>query len=290
MTMTPNKRGWALYPESTLQNKNQAFDWLQHEAAACGIDLGIYFFEELLLTADGRRMRHGQELPPPDFVLMRGYENLLSTHFELEGIPVFNTTASMIRSRDKMLTHQLLAQAGIPTPTTCYLSGGNYTYDSLCGMFGNRRFVVKNIEGSKGENVHLIGSELELHAALTCEGARCLAQEYIAASHGRDLRVWVIDNQAVASVLRYSDSDFRSNFAQGGHAAPYELSAEAASLAVRAAQTLGLDFAGVDLLFATEGYTVCEVNGNAGFRTLSLLPESPNLPALLFRHIGDRIG
>ena len=48
-------------------------------------------------------------------------------------------------------------------------------------------------------------------------------------------------------------------------------------IAIKAAKVLGLDFAGVDLLFVgkdAEGqdlFTVCEVNGNAGFRTASIV-------------------
>jgi glutathione synthase/RimK-type ligase-like ATP-grasp enzyme len=55
-----------------------------------------------------------------------------------------------------------------------------------------------------------------------------------------------------------------------------ELPAAASDLAVRAAGALGLDFAGVDILYGggrVPEFLVCEVNGNAGFRTASLLGE-----------------
>ena len=49
---------------------------------------------------------------------------------------------------------------------------------------------------------------------------------------------------------------------------PFTPDREAETLALRAAQALGCDFAGVDLLFGEEGYLVCEVNSNAHFKNL----------------------
>ena len=69
----------------------------------------------------------------------------------------------------------------------------------------------------------------------------------------------------------------------GGHACAHPLDEAAAQLAVAAAQSIGLDFAGVDLLMDGEGgYTVCEVNGNAGFRTLyAVQPDNDLLKQLM---------
>ena len=45
------KTGWALYPKSTLNNKNQAFNWLEEEARKYDIDLQVFFFEDILIPA-----------------------------------------------------------------------------------------------------------------------------------------------------------------------------------------------------------------------------------------------
>ena len=67
---------------------------------------------------------------------------------------------------------------------------------------------------------------------------------------------------------RGREGDFRAGLTSGGSMLPFTPDREAETLALRAAQALGCDFAGVDLLFGEEGYLVCEVNSNAHFKNL----------------------
>ena len=115
-----------------------------------------------------------------------------------------------------------------------------------------------------------------------------MLQQYISRSFGRDVRVWVIGNSVAGSVLRYSDTSFLSNYAQGGEDMQYEIDSEIKDLALRSTQALGLEFAGVDILFDEGGYTVCEVNGNAGFRTISSVSDK-NIPYQLFDYINRKV-
>lgn len=282
-------KGWIIYPRYVGQRPDNAFGWLTESARELGISLEIMFSEDFCPIYGGDRydlLYRGVGMGCyPDFVVMRDYQWVLSRHFELRGIPVINSTQSMMLCKNKVLTHQLLSAAGIPTPLTVFNQAGEYSYGELCAMFGSRMFVVKRTDGAKGEGVFLVESEDEFRAARSECGAEYLCQEFVEASRGRDVRVWVIGGRAVAAVLRYSESSFKSNFSQGGKAAAFELTPEAASLAERAAETLGLEFAGIDLLFTDSGaFTVCEVNGNAGFRTLSQTGPN-NIPDSLFEYV-----
>ena len=112
-------------------------------------------------------------------------------------------------------------------------------------------------------------------------GCEPVLQEFVATSSGRDIRVWVTGDEVAGHVLRYNPSSFKSNFAAGGSFRQIPLPPAAASLAVAAARACGLFFAGVDLLFdGQNGFKVCEVNGNAGFRT-----ASADIPDALFRNL-----
>jgi ribosomal protein S6--L-glutamate ligase len=60
------------------------------------------------------------------------------------------------------------------------------------------------------------------------------------------------------------EGEFRSNIHQGGTASTIRITPEERSTAVRAARTLGLNVAGVDLLRSNHGPVVMEVNSSPG--------------------------
>ena len=267
--------GLVLFPKSTLASGPTAFDWWRLEASRCGINLNVAFFEDLMLRYDAGHASayvDGMPLPGQAFAVVRGYNREISSHFENCGVPVINCWESMERSLDKILTHQALTAAGLPTPFTV-MPMAPISYEDACDAIGAHEFIVKQNDGSRGVNVFLVRSKGEYDSALGILGAKAMLQRYVSSSCGRDLRVWTVGGRAVG----------------WGSADPYALSVEAADLAVKAARSLGLEFAGIDLLFTPGGgFTVCEVNGNAGFRTLSSLDRNSSILRNLFEYITDR--
>jgi glutathione synthase/RimK-type ligase-like ATP-grasp enzyme len=59
--------------------------------------------------------------------------------------------------------------------------------------------------------------------------------------------------------------DFRANITNGGTGAPYQLTSEIEHISRETAKVMGLDIAGIDLLFDVNGYKVCECNSSFGF-------------------------
>lgn len=283
--------GLVLFPKSTLASGSTAFGWWRQDAARCGIDITVAFFEDLTLCYDSGRASvsiGGRQSMLPGFVIMRGYDRDISCHFESCGVPVINRWEAMERSHDKILTHQALTAAGLPSPFTI-MPMTPLSYEEACDAVGTSVFIVKQNDGSRGVNVFLVKNRQDYDSAIVTLGEKAILQCYIASSCGRDLRVWTVGERAVGCVLRHSATSFLSNYSQGGSARPYELPDEAARLAVKAACSVGLEFAGVDLLFDPEGgFTVCEVNGNAGFRTLSSLDRNSSILRNLFEYITDR--
>ena len=273
----PQPEIWMIYPAYTRHCSDVAHSWFTQEAMALGLSVRVLFFEDFQADLP---FGFASESRWPDGVLLRGYDRLVSEFYEEHGIFVFNRAEPMFCSRDKWQTTVCLQQAGCPLPTTCC---GPCTWEQVIAELGVP-FVLKQRTGSKGEEVFLIQNKTEFDQAAAC-CASYLCQSYVSSSSGRDLRVWVIGDQAVAAVVRANEHSFRSNFAQGGKAFAYDLTTPegrtAASLAVQATRSVGLFFAGVDLLFLPDGqWTVCEVNGNAGFWTISSVSNF-NLPRVL---------
>ena len=68
-------------------------------------------------------------------------------------------------------------------------------------------------------------------------------------------------------MLRYNNSDFRSNITNGGKMEIYFPDRSYLFAAVAAARAVGADFAGVDVLFGKEGPVICEVNASPHFKS-----------------------
>lgn len=215
----------------------------------------------------------------------------LTTVCESLKIPVYNTVEAMAVCDDKSETYRVLQMWNddpfhqeepiplLPTivaPMT-YANVGYTNLDFLEEMIRLLQFpmVLKECFGSFGQQVSLVlDREALQEQAKQLAGTPFLAQKYLRESHGHDVRLQVVGEQVVAAMHRFSVSgDFRANLTAGGEMEPYFPSENEQKLAVRTVQALGLDFAGVDLLFSqgTEGEadTVCEVNSNAHFRNIA---------------------
>ena len=75
----------------------------------------------------------------------------------------------------------------------------------------------------------------------------------------------MIGDKVVAAMKRQGkEGEFRSNLHRGGSASLIKITPEERSTAVRAARTMGLNVAGVDLLRSNHGPVVMEVNSSPG--------------------------
>lgn len=237
---------------------------------------------EVGISDAGKVCVKGEYVDQPDFVFAifvnavhgndSGRHSLrILQYLEDKGVFCFQTAASMTVSSNKLLTTELLHKAGIPVPKTIHL-----TRQTSVGWVANQLgfpMVVKPIDGSCGNGVCLIHSEKELKniVALYCQqGRELLAQEYIATSRGRDWRITLCgDNQVIVSGIRDNSEseDFRSNLHQGGHYILTKPTPEAFDIATRTFKALGMNIAGIDLLFGEDGkFLVGEVNSIPGAR------------------------
>ncbi|WP_105617643.1 ATP-grasp domain-containing protein [Vallitalea okinawensis] len=285
-----DKTGWIIYSRTTLNHKSNAFDWMVTSANKFGLKVKIIFAEDLMIQYEstGINVHHmnGENVILPDFVLLRCYALHLGKALEAMGIRVINSVQSMEVSRDKLLTHQYLSQKNIPMPKTIFSSTINY--QELSNYLQERSFVVKSAIGSKGEGVYLINYENDMDHIPWKKHEHYLVQAYIKESHGKDIRVYVVGDKVVGAVLRHSNKDFRSNYALGGSVELYPLSLEIEELSLEVVKVLGLEIAGIDLLITKDGYMVCEVNGNAGFRTISMVSEI-SMPEAIFEYVGKTL-
>jgi ribosomal protein S6--L-glutamate ligase len=190
---------------------------------------------------------------------------------EALGVPMVNGSSAISKSRDKLAALQQLAAAGVRIPRTVLARGGGDVKE-LVAQVGGLPAILKLLQGTQGVGVMIAHSEAEVTSILGTLwdlGQEILLQEFIAESKGRDLRALVVGDRVVGAMRREAKrGEFRSNLHRGGAGTAIELPRDYAEAAVRAAQVLGLDVAGVDLLESKAGPTVLELNSSPGFEGL----------------------
>lgn len=187
--------------------------------------------------------------------------------FELMGVVTPSTADAILRARDKLRSHQILAAEGLDLPITAFGDSPDDT-SSLLEMVGPAPHVVKLNEGTQGSGVVLALDESASRSVIEAfRGlyANFLVQEFIGEAKGADLRCFVVGDEVVAAMQRRAASgDFRANLHRGGKATLVTLSDTERDVAIRAARRLGLGVAGVDLLRSRRGPLLLEVNSSPG--------------------------
>ena len=188
--------------------------------------------------------------------------------FEQMDVYTPNTSNGIANSRDKLRAIQILSRHGIGIPATTFVRDRADVLPAI-ERVGGAPVVIKLLEGTQGIGVILAPDKKVAEAVIeTLQSTKqnVLIQRFISESSGTDVRAFVIGDRVVAAMRRIAKGDeFRSNVHRGGRTEPVELDADAARIAVQAAQIMGLRVAGVDLLESDQGPLVMEVNSSPGF-------------------------
>ncbi|WP_040228966.1 ATP-grasp domain-containing protein [Bhargavaea cecembensis] len=234
----------------------------------------------------------------PDFVVFLDKDILLASWLKSCGVPVFNDPDVIETCDNKAKQYIRLAAAGLPMPRTVIapkvyqsfsIAGSGY-FERVLGDFG-LPLIIKEGHGSFGAKVYLIETEEAFFEKVdSLRGVDFVFQEFIASSRGRDIRVNIVGGEIVAAMQRHSETDFRANITNGGKAEPIELTESQRAVALAAAEAVGAEFAGVDLLFGPDGEPlVCEVNATAHIRNI-LNVTGVNVADSMIAYILEKLG
>ena len=187
--------------------------------------------------------------------------------FEQMGVYTANESLAIARSRDKLRSMQILSRHDIGIPRTAFVRNKHDVLPAI-ERIGGAPVIIKVLEGTQGVGVILADSVKIAEAIIeTLHSARqnVLIQKFVKESKGRDIRAIVIGDRVIAAMRRRAVGDeYRSNVHRGGSTETLQLDEEYERTAIRAAQIMGLQIAGVDMLEAADGPQVMEVNSSPG--------------------------
>lgn len=195
------------------------------------------------------------------------YVSSVIRQFEMMGVATSISSLAVVRAGDKLRSLQLLSRSGVHIPKTVF-ARQSADVKQLIDLVGGSPVVVKLLEGTMGIGVVLAETRKAAQSVIEAFyglGANILIQEFIEEAHGQDLRAIVVGDTVVGAMLRQgAEGDFRSNLHRGGTSAPAELTQKEKNIAIKAARTLGLHVAGVDIIRSKRGPLVIEVNNSPG--------------------------
>ena len=159
-----------------------------------------------------------------DFIIFWDKDIYLAQRLETQGYKLYNNAKAIELCDNKILMYQALAAANIRIPRTFIapktFEGLNYSKRDFVNEVTKEiglPMVIKEAYGSFGEQVYLANSLEEANKIIDQIGYKdFLMQEYIASSKGKDIRINVVGNKAIVSMLRENQNDFRSNISNGG--------------------------------------------------------------------------
>jgi RimK family alpha-L-glutamate ligase len=191
------------------------------------------------------------------------------------GIRVLNSARGLLDAHDKLRTAELLSSAGVPHPRTAHHPAGSE------GIELRPPVVVKPRFGSWGVDVFRCETEEEVARVLVAAASRpwylahgALLQELVPPA-GFDLRLVVAAGEVVGAAERVArPGEWRTNVSLGGTKHSADPSPDAVALGIAAAEAIGADLVGVDLLPTASGYVVLELNGAVEFDRVYDLPAS----------------
>jgi ribosomal protein S6--L-glutamate ligase len=219
------------------------------------------------------------------------YGTAVVRHFEQMGIYTLNSSQAIRVSRDKLRAHQILSRHNIGTPTSAFVHERDSVLPAI-ETIGGAPVIIKLLEGTQGVGVILADTVKTAQAIVeTLQSTKhnVLIQKFVSESKGRDIRCLVVGGKVVAAMRRIAQGDeFRSNVHRGGRVEPIQLDPQYESTAILAAQILGLNVAGVDLLESKEGPQVMEVNSSPGFEGIERATKI-DIAAAVIDHLEEEV-
>ena len=218
-------------------------------------------------------------LPPAAFVrgvtggtLQQVITRLNILHMlQQSNVVIYNQPKAIERTVDKAMTSFLLHKNEVATPATwvCESRAQAESIRQIAAQ-NHQQLVIKPLFGSQGVGVRklLAHEPLPVPMLQYIDGVYYLQQLIETAKEPHDYRVFIINGRVVAAMKR-TGASWVNNVAAGAQCEAVEVNEEMATLALKAAAAVDIDYCGVDIIQSnTSEYYVLEVNSIPAWKGL----------------------
>jgi [lysine-biosynthesis-protein LysW]--L-2-aminoadipate ligase len=234
----------------------------------------------------------GSNLDQCDAVLVRCISHsrayYLTRWLEELHVPAVSPHDAIATCGDKMLTSAALQEAGVPIPRTVIAFTPETALEAIEEM--GYPVVLKPLFGSWGRLLSKVSDRYAAEALL--EHKQVLGgyqhsifyiQEYVE-KPGRDIRSFVVGDETVAAIYRYSPH-WITNTAREGKASNCPITPEIDHISRTAARAIGHGIVAIDIFETPDGrLLVSEVNHTPEFRN-SIEPTGVDIPGIMVDYV-----
>ncbi len=196
----------------------------------------------------------------------------LASVFEAHGIETINSSKILDVCGNKLLTSQILAKKGVPTPRTVVAFSSEAAMQAVEEV--GFPCVMKPIVGSWGRQVVPIRDRetaeamIEMREQLNDSMQTIFYIQEMIKRPPRDIRCIAVGENIVAAVYRYAPPEnWKTNVALGGHSEPCKITPELEETILKTVKVIGTGVLGIDLMERPDSELVVhEVNGTVEFK------------------------
>lgn len=270
---------WLIYYQENSRYNQKYIQLYIEEGIKLGIVFKLILVEELDFGVENNQLfikYQGKSIDIPDFVISRAIYPLLSKHLEMIGIRVFNNSFVADKCNDKAKTYQYLTKTGIAMVDSSFYPN-KLVSDILKRLETGKSYVIKAVDGHGGSQVFLYDKVAlqeddnsdKVQAIINGIGKSDIVVQPVVGQRHQDLRVYIIGNEVIGSVLRTAKEGFKSNFSLGGVVEFYNLSTDERIIVDKIISQFDFGLVGIDFIIGDRGELIFnEIEDVVGSRML----------------------
>ncbi len=247
-------KGLLIYDEESAKRNEWFINSFLKHAKTYNVDLKLIIFHSL------NTLKLNEHY---DFAIVRTINPKLNYYLEKHHIRVFNNARTSIIANNKWLTYKLCQANNIASMNTFLLKDNYPLLQDL-----SFPIVIKSLNGHGGNEVFLVLNETEFQDLCSAIMIDNYIIQPLCSKPGIDKRVYVLGNKIIASVLRSSTTDFRSNFSLGGQAHLTDIDDRQKIIIQKIHTLLQNDLIGVDFIYHNGQWILNEIEDVVGTRML----------------------
>ncbi len=285
--------GWLLYSEKDIEKNKIYIEYYFDEGNKLGVQIMLIVVENLKFGIKNNTWFFTYDDKPmlmPDFAICRTIYPLLNKQLEYMGIKVFNNSEVAEICNDKAKTYQHIACLGIPIIDTEFFR--NSMVEEVMSTI-KAPSVIKAVDGHGGNQVFLLekdnSTKVVQSKIMNQLGKSDIVLQPLLGTRHQDLRIYVIGNQIIASILRTANEGFKSNYSLGGRVEQYQLSKKEISIVDKIVNSFEFGLVGIDFIIGDEGELIFnEIEDVVGSRMLYACTDI-NLVRLYLEYIVSKV-